>query len=115
MPVYKPSELLDFLNGLGISTKKVLSQNFLIDGNILRKIVSLAEVAPNDVVLEIGSGPGSLTEMLLDANATVIAVERDEILANALRRLEPSSSSLKIHCQDIMEFDVDSQIPNLLA
>lgn len=107
MPVYKPTELHDFLTSLGIAPRKSLSQNFLIDGNILRKIVAASKVQAGDVVLEIGPGPGSLTEMLLDKGAKVIAVEKDEVLAQALTRLQTPGRHLEVHCQDIMEFSLE--------
>lgn len=106
MPLYKPSELHQFLNSIGIHPKKGLSQNFLIDGNIIRKIVETAQVKPGDLVLEIGPGPGSLTEALLAAGANVIAVEKDPILAKALERLQTEDLRLKIFCEDIMEFPI---------
>lgn len=116
MPIYKPSELHEFLDGLGISPKKGLSQNFLIDGNILRKIVSSANITPGDVVLEIGPGPGSLTEQLLEAGAKVIAVEKDAVLAKALERLKGEGRALEVHCEDIMEFPIEKALaPYLLG
>lgn len=107
MAIYKPTELIQFLAGLGISPKKGMSQNFLIDGNIIRKIVATAKVEPGDVVLEIGPGPGALTEALLEAGATVLAVEKDNTLAKALARIKSDRGTLKVFCEDIMEFDVD--------
>lgn len=111
MPIYKPTELLDFLRSIGTNPKKGLSQNFLIDGNIIRKIVATAQVQPGDVVLEIGPGPGSLTEALLNAGAHVIAVEKDAILAEALHRLKKDSNKLDVFCMDIMEFPMQ-QLPH---
>jgi 16S rRNA (adenine1518-N6/adenine1519-N6)-dimethyltransferase len=108
MPVYKPSELMQFLQGLGISPKKALSQNFLIDGNIIRKIVAAAEVVPGDLVFEIGPGPGSLSEALLEAGATVVAVEKDKILAQALERFQTPNSNLEIICDDILNVNIAS-------
>jgi 16S rRNA (adenine1518-N6/adenine1519-N6)-dimethyltransferase len=104
MPIYKPSELMDFLQGLGVNPKKALSQNFLIDGNIIRKIVSKANVTEQDTVLEIGPGPGSLTEALLETGAHVIAVEKDKVLAEALERLKAPNRRLDVFCEDILEF-----------
>lgn len=104
MPIYKPSELRQFLEDLKIRPKKGLSQNFLIDGNIIRKIVGSAQVASDDVVLEIGPGPGSLTEALLATGATVLAVEKDQILAEALERLKGQNGHLEIFCSDILKF-----------
>ncbi len=107
MAIYKPSELLAFLESLGISPKRALSQNFLIDRNILHKIVKTAEISPGDLSLEIGPGPGSLTEELLNAGAHVIAVEKDHVLAHALQRLNPAAGSLEIYNDDILLFPVE--------
>lgn len=114
MGLYKPSELFAFLESLGIEPKKRLSQNFLIDGNIIRKIVATAHVLPRDVVLEIGPGPGALTEALLACGATVIAVEKDPILADALQRLQ-KDDRLHVHNCDIMEFDAQSALKPFLT
>jgi len=110
VPLYKPTELLEFLRSIGTNPKKGLSQNFLIDGNIIRKIVSSANVQSGDIVLEIGPGPGSLTEALLDTGATVIAVEKDVVLAAELERLKSPTRKLTVHCADILEFPLD-QLP----
>ncbi|MBA3957547.1 MAG: ribosomal RNA small subunit methyltransferase A [Parachlamydiaceae bacterium] len=114
MPIYKPSELRQFLNELGISPKKVLSQNFLIDGNIIRKIVEAADVQPGDVVLEIGPGPGSLSEALLEKGAHVVAVELDDTLAQALKRLDTDDHRLHVYCEDIMQFPIVETLEKLL-
>ncbi len=108
MGLYKPTELLAFLESLGIQPKKGLSQNFLIDGNIIRKIVQAAQLLPGEVVLEVGPGPGALTEALLAAGATVIAVEKDPILAQALGRLQTPDNRLQVYQEDIMKVSVDS-------
>lgn len=110
MPIYKPSELHLFLNDLGIAPKKGLSQNFLIDGNIIRKIVAAADVVPGDLVLEIGPGPGSLTQALLEAGAHVIAVEKDAILADALKRLKTNTNHLEVFCDDILTFPIEEKL-----
>lgn len=114
MPIYKPSELHQFLSSLGISPKKALSQNFLIDGNILRKIAEYAQVKPGDVVLEIGPGPGSLSEVLLEKGATLIAVEKDDTLAHALERLKSPTRKLEIFCEDILDFSFESNLSPFL-
>ena len=85
MTLYRPSALRAFLEEIGASPKKSLSQNFLIDGNIIRKIVTFAGVQKGDSVLEIGPGPGVLTEELLARGAHVLAVEKDRKFAAALR------------------------------
>ena len=114
MAIYKPSELREFLNALGISPKKALSQNFLIDGNIINKIIRCSEVEADDIVVEIGPGPGSLTEALLKSGASVIAVERDTILATALERLKEPTNQLQIFCEDIMDFPLEEKVKEAL-
>lgn len=110
MPIYKPSELHLFLQELGIFPKKGLSQNFLIDGNIIRKIVTVSKVHPDDIILEIGPGPGSLTQALLETGAHVLAVEKDATLAKALGRLQTETQHLTIFCDDILTFPVQEEL-----
>jgi 16S rRNA (adenine1518-N6/adenine1519-N6)-dimethyltransferase len=81
MTSYRPSEL----RALGIQPKRSLSQNFLIDRNIIRKTLDAAEVTAEDHVLEIGPGIGAVTEQLFARGATVTAIERDLYLAKALQ------------------------------
>ncbi|WP_349261973.1 16S rRNA (adenine(1518)-N(6)/adenine(1519)-N(6))-dimethyltransferase RsmA [Actinocrinis sp.] len=69
---------------LGVRPTKQLGQNFVIDPNTIRRIVRAAEVRPDDVVVEVGPGLGSLTLGLLGAARRVVAVELDLVLAAAL-------------------------------
>ncbi|HEU5483260.1 MAG TPA: 16S rRNA (adenine(1518)-N(6)/adenine(1519)-N(6))-dimethyltransferase RsmA [Microlunatus sp.] len=69
---------------LGLRPTKQRGQNFVTDGNTVRRIVAAAGVRPEDVVLEIGPGLGSLTLGLLEAADRVVAVEIDPLLAGAL-------------------------------
>ena len=69
---------------LGLRPTKALGQNFVIDPNTVRRIVRSAGVGPDDVVLEVGPGLGSLTLGLLEVAARVVAVEVDPVLAGAL-------------------------------
>lgn len=114
MPIYKPSELRQFLERLRISPKKRLSQNFLIDGNIIRKIVKTANVSNQDIILEIGPGPGSLSEALLDTGCHLIAVEKDVTLAQELGRLATDEKKLTLFCSDIMEFPFEEKLSSFL-
>jgi 16S rRNA (adenine1518-N6/adenine1519-N6)-dimethyltransferase len=72
-----PTETRALLARLGHVPKRFLGQNFLVDGNIVRKSLALAEVKPGDAVVEIGPGLGTLTSALLEAGAEVWAVEKD--------------------------------------
>ena len=73
---------------LGHRPVKKLGQNFLIDGNIVRKSLDLAEIESGDRVVEIGPGLGTLTLALINAGASVYAVEKDPRLASHLTLLE---------------------------
>jgi 16S rRNA (adenine1518-N6/adenine1519-N6)-dimethyltransferase len=75
-----PTETRALLAGLGHTPRRSLGQNFLVDGNIVRKSLELAGVGPGDAVVEVGPGLGTLTGALLEAGAEVWAVERDETL-----------------------------------
>lgn len=115
MPRFRPSELLAFLKQRGLAPKKGLSQNFLIDGNILSKIVREAAIQPGDHVLEIGPGPGALTEQLLLAGAKVSAVEKDPGFAAALPSLAEEigcGSSLDVYTADILSLDLKHLLSN---
>ncbi|BDZ63569.1 16S rRNA (adenine(1518)-N(6)/adenine(1519)-N(6))-dimethyltransferase RsmA [Agromyces mangrovi Wang et al. 2018] len=79
-----PAEIRELAGYLGVSPTKKLGQNFVHDANTVRRIVQLAEVARDDVVLEVGPGLGSLTLGLLEAGAHVVAVEIDGRLAEQL-------------------------------
>lgn len=100
------TELLSFLHEIGAHPKKGLSQNFLIDGNVVRKIVQLGDVKPGDQVLEIGPGAGALTQQLLAAGASVLAIEKDFLLAQHLSRLQTPDHRLEIHPADFLKFNL---------
>ncbi len=79
-----PADIRALASRLGVRPTKQLGQNFLHDPNTIRRIVRTAELSPDDVVLEVGPGLGSLTLGLLPAAARVVAVELDPVLAGAL-------------------------------
>ncbi|MEV7613969.1 16S rRNA (adenine(1518)-N(6)/adenine(1519)-N(6))-dimethyltransferase RsmA [Streptomyces sp. NPDC089799] len=79
-----PADIRELAAALGVRPTKQKGQNFVIDANTVRRIVRTAEVRPDDVVVEVGPGLGSLTLALLDAADHVTAVEIDDILAAAL-------------------------------
>lgn len=93
-----PTATRELLAQLGHQPKRFLGQNFLVDGNIVRKSLELAGVEPGDRVVEIGPGLGTLTSALLEAGAEVWAVEKDrtmhEHLATTLVPRFPSTFHL---------------------
>ncbi|MDS0137641.1 MULTISPECIES: 16S rRNA (adenine(1518)-N(6)/adenine(1519)-N(6))-dimethyltransferase RsmA [unclassified Amycolatopsis] len=79
-----PAEIRALAAELDVRPTKKLGQNFVHDPNTVRRIVELANVTPDDVVLEVGPGLGSLTLGLLATGARVVAVEIDPKLAERL-------------------------------
>lgn len=96
-----PAEIRDLAELLDVTPTKKLGQNFVHDGNTVRRIVQTAGVQPGETVLEIGPGLGSLTLGLLEAGASVIAVEIDRRLAEQLphtvRVMQPGRSLTVVH------------------
>ena len=87
---------------------KRLGQNFLIDPNIVRKIVVLAELSLSDHVLEIGPGRGILTEALSHAAGRVTAVELDPRLHAYLETRQVELLNVKLVCEDALTYPVES-------
>ncbi len=83
-PLLGPADIRELAATLGVRPTKQRGQNFVIDANTVRRIVRTADVRPDDVVVEIGPGLGSLTLALLEVADRVTAVEIDEVLAAAL-------------------------------
>ena len=79
-----PAEVRRIASELGVRPTKRWGQNFVHDGNTVRRIVAAAELAPEDTVLEVGPGLGSLTLGLLPVVRGVLAVEIDPVLAERL-------------------------------
>jgi 16S rRNA (adenine1518-N6/adenine1519-N6)-dimethyltransferase len=79
-----PAEIRDLASLLDVTPTKKLGQNFVIDGNTVRRIVRVAGVEQGDTVVEVGPGLGSLTLGLLEAGASVVAIEIDKRLAAQL-------------------------------
>lgn len=100
----KLSEMRELLSERGIQLTKSLGQNFLHDGNQLRRIVALAELTKQDKVLEIGPGLGPLTELLLAQAGEVLAIEKDARLVEILRERFASRSMLHLLQNDALEF-----------
>lgn len=113
MSITSPKTLSDFLEQQGVRAKKSLSQNFLIDQNITQKIARSADLVPGDVVIEIGPGPGGLTEELLKNNVSLICIEKDHVFATALKRFE-HSGDLTVYEADVLDFDIETVLKQRL-
>ncbi|MEO3875236.1 16S rRNA (adenine(1518)-N(6)/adenine(1519)-N(6))-dimethyltransferase RsmA [Nonomuraea sp. B12E4] len=84
MRLMGPAEIRILADNLDLRPTKKLGQNFVIDAGTVRRIVRVADLSPDDVVIEVGPGLGSLTLALLPSAAHVIAVEIDPVLATQL-------------------------------
>jgi 16S rRNA (adenine1518-N6/adenine1519-N6)-dimethyltransferase len=91
-----------------LQPKKSLGQNFLHDPHVLEKIVSVAEVGPDDRVLEIGPGTGLLTAHLADIASEVIAVELDTRLKPILDAQFAGRPNIRVIWDDILNVDPES-------
>lgn len=98
--VDKITSLLSFLRDIEAGPCKRLSQNFLVDKNIIHKIVESAHIQPDDLILEIGPGPGALTNEILKTSKNVIAVEKDRKFASYLR----DNTAVTIYEDDFLKF-----------
>lgn len=101
------TELAALLRDHGLTPSRALGQNFVVDPNTVRRIARLAAVGPDDQVLEIGAGLGSLTLALLETGANVRAMEVDRYLISPLRAVvEPLGAS--VHHDDALHADYEA-------
>lgn len=105
--LYQPSYLNEVLKKFDFSFSKALGQNFLIDGNIIRKIVEDSNISKDDVVLEIGPGFGTLTEELALHCKEVVAVEKDSRLMEVLNFTLNDFNNIKIINDDILKVNIE--------
>ncbi len=104
MPL-SPTATRELLDQLEHFPNKKLGQNFLVDGNIVRKSIELAEIGEGSHVVEIGPGLGTLTKAILSTGAELWAVERDATLAEHLRaNVLPKQPSLHLIEGDCLDY-----------
>ena len=101
----KLSEIDATLREIRVSPVRSLGQNFLHDRNLAAWIVSQAALAPDDYVIEIGPGLGALTEFILDSGARVLAIEKDQRLAQFLGK-RFAGAPLEIIHGDALDFNL---------
>ena len=92
--------------------KKSLGQNFLIDKNIIKKIINLTNVYKRNV-LEIGPGLGALTDEILDRNPNCLyIIEKDFNLAKKLKEKYSEIKKIKVFNNDILDFEIEKVLPD---
>jgi len=96
------------LTEYGLFPKKRLGQHFLVDRNILDKVIRTAEVKREDVILEVGPGLGEMTLGLARLAKRVIAVEIDSTLVEILKKKMSTVSNVEIIEEDILKIDFDA-------
>lgn len=96
----------EIIEKYGFNFRKKFGQNFLIDNNILDKIVEAAEITQEDCVLEIGPGIGTMTQRLAEVAGEVIAVEIDKNLIPILEETLSDYGNVTILNKDIMKVDI---------
>ncbi len=98
-------EIREALIHAGVMPSKQLGQNFLIDPNMARWIVSQLEISADDAVVEVGPGTGSLSEHLVGKVRKLILIEFDARLAEALKHRFRDDPSVEVHHADGVKFD----------
>ena len=106
MEVGNIGSTLDILERHKFNIQKKFGQNFLIDNNVLDKIIATAEIGKDDVVLEIGPGMGALTQKLCQSAYKVLAVEIDKNLIPILDETLGGYDNVKVINQDILKVDL---------
>ena len=99
------SQTKHLLRQYDLRARKRLGQRFLVNGQILKVILGAAEIAPDDIIVEVGPGLGILTEKLAEKAGRVIAVELDDTLAQLLKERLSSLTKLTVINEDILKLD----------
>jgi 16S rRNA (adenine1518-N6/adenine1519-N6)-dimethyltransferase len=111
MPEFNSSQnLKEILSKFNFQFHKGLGQNFLLDGNIIRKIINSANLSDDDVVIEIGPGAGTLTSVLAKCVRRVIAVELDSRLSPILKETLAGIDNVDLVFEDALKLDYDKLI-----
>lgn len=106
--IASPQVTNHILHRFKLRADKKLGQNFLIDEKIVRNIVEAAQLSPEDTVLEVGPGIGTLTQGLAESGASVVAVELDKRLLPVLDTTLAGYDNVRIVNGDILQVDIMS-------
>ncbi len=108
-------ETLILLKKYNIKPKKDLGQNFIINNNVVERIVKYAGVDRNDVILEIGAGLGTLTSKLAEYAKKVYAIEVDPKLCKVLNDRFSTAKNVKIICEDVLNMSFPSDFNKIVS
>lgn len=108
--IAKRETTLHILKKFGIHMSKKLGQNFLVDEYLVSGIVHAAGITPEDTVLEIGPGIGTLTQGLAETGARIVAVELDRKLVGVLGKTLEGYDNVRVIHGDILKIDISREI-----
>jgi len=94
---------------------KRLGQNFLIDKRVLEKIIDVADIKPNETILEVGPGIGTLTQKLAAKAGKVIAIEKDRKMINILKETLTDYKNIEVINADILNYQLSTTNYKLIA
>lgn len=114
-PIATPQRTKELLAKHGLSLKKRLGQNFLIDTNILRNLVTALHITRESGVIEIGPGIGALTEALANAAGKVVAIEIDDRFIPVLQETFRELDNVSIICADVLKLNLQEVITEEFA
>ncbi len=96
-------QIIDTLKAAGLRPRKRFGQHFLIDGNLMRRLVASAELDPADLVLEVGGGTGGLTDLIASRVQQLICVEIDQAMHGVLQERFRGKAGVSLIHGDVLE------------
>ncbi len=107
MELTSPKTLKELLSKYETRPSKGLGQNFLIDKKVLKRIIESADIKPNDIILEVGPGAGTLTQELARKAKKVIAVEKDRTMIEILKETLKDFNNVEVVQGDILKLNLE--------
>lgn len=107
-----PKRTKEIVNKYGFKFSKSLGQNFLIDENIIYKIIQGSEITKDDFIVEVGPGIGTLTQYLAEEAKKVLAIEIDKTLIPILEETLKDYENIEVINSDVLELDLKELIEN---
>ena len=110
MNLISPTTIKELLAKYQAKPSKGLGQNFLVDQNVLNKIVAVSNIQPDDIIIEVGPGLGTLTKELAQKAKQVFAVEKDETMIEVLKETLADFKNVQVINGDILKLDLSPYI-----
>lgn len=101
------------LNKYELLAKKSLGQNFIVDSNIIDRLIAHAKLSKDVAVIEVGPGLGSLTQELINHAGKVVSIEIDQNMVEILSDLFKDKENFQLIYSDILQFDLESLVKQL--